>query len=486
MAGATEGIRIAFNSQAFNPSPTWVRVDGGVGLSPHASQSTAAWTVDRGRQFQLDATQTGTATITLLDTTGMFDATNASGPFYTEIGPMRQVNIQLQNPVNNFFYNIFTGFTESWDYTYPATPASVIMQAVVNCVDGFDSLARAELPPDPTGTTTIPPFVGAGAIAQRIAYILNFFTATYGYGMVTSYPTDFGAVFSGNVNTLGSVYNPQTSLLTALMDTADAESGGIANNLFMDKYGNVAFRGRAARFQPEDFQNVGPPTLSKPITFWTVGDAGAAATLANCAPYFDIEWAEDDTRLINAATCYPGGSYNAAQINGQVVTATSYTVGTNSIQKYGPRTHSVPDLYTAGSPASTSNPFLNPAGQTALQETKMYAQSIVDNFCLPVPVIRKIVFKTVAPGGSAGNAWWNLVTGVELGDVITLYLANPGGGGFSRQESGFAVDQFIVEGIHYSVAIGGPYPQVTMSLDVSSRQWSNWWNGYSFYPTKPS
>jgi hypothetical protein len=70
--------------------------------------------------------------------------------------------------------------------------------------------------------------------------------------------------------------------------------------------------------------------------------------------------------------------------------------------------------------------------------------------------------------------------------VITLYLTNPGGGGFSHATDGFPTDQFFVEGIHYNVTIGGQYPQITMSLDVSSRQWSNWFNGYSFYPNPPS
>ena len=484
MAGATDGVRIAFNSQAFDPSPTWVRIDGGVGLSPYASKSLTSYSIDRGRQFLLDATQTGSASLTVYDSTGMFDATNPNGPFFGEIGPMRQVSIAMQNPVNNLFYPLFTGFTETWNYTYPLTPGSTLMQLVVSCVDGFDPLTRAMLPPDVSGTTTFAAVAGTAAVAARIQAVLAYFSMTPYSG--NAYRTDPAAVFSGNVNLLSAVYNAQTSLLTAMQDAANAESGGIANNLFMDKYGNVDFRGRATRFTPQNFENVGPPTLAKPITFWKVGDAGAASTISGCAPYHDIEWAMDDTKLINAAQFYPGGTYTAAQINGQLVTETSYAVGTSSILKYGPRTQSVPDLYTAGSPAITEDAFLNPAGLTGLQETKLFAQSIVDNFSLPVPVVSSLVFQTVAPGTGPGNAWWNFVTGVELGDVLTIYLSDPGGGGFSREESGFAVDQFFVEGIHYQVTIGGPYPQVTLSLDVSSRQWSNWFNGFSFYPTAPS
>ena len=389
MSGATDGIRIAFNSQAFDTDPTWFRVDGGVGLSPDASSSTVSWTVDRGRTYQLDATQTGTASIRLYDTTGMFDATNPSSPFYGGIGPMRQVTVGLQNPVNKLFYPIFTGFTEAWTYTFPDTPSSRIYDATVACVDGFDALSRANIPVDNSGSSIIPPFSGLGSVSWRIQYILSFFTQTPYSGQ--GYPTDTAALFSGNVNVLGAVYNAQTSFLTAIMDTADAESGGLANNLFMDRSGNVAFRGRAARFTPEVYSPGGATPSTPPINFWNAGDIGAANTLSGCAPIYDIQWDLDDAYLINAAQVYPGSANNARLIAEQLVTNNA------QILKYGPRSLSVPDLYTAGSPAITSNPHLNPPGLTGLQETLLFAQAAVDNFNAPVARISKLTFQTVAP-----------------------------------------------------------------------------------------
>lgn len=480
MAGATHGIRIAFNSQAFNPSPTWVRVDGGVGLSPFASASTASYSIDRGRSYQLDATQTGTATINLYDTTGMFDETNPNGPFFGEIGPMRQVSIQIQNPVDGLFYNLFTGFTEKWDYTYPVTPSNVLTNAAVSCVDGFEPLSRAMLPPDPSGTTTFAPINGEGAVAARILAVLAYFSQTP-YGG-SGYPTDPAAIYSGNVNILSAVYNGQTSLLTAILDAADAESGGIANNVFMGKDGNLNFRGRATRFTPENFENVGPPTLAKPITFWKCGDFNAAESMTNVAPIHDIEWGPDQENLVNAAQVYPGGTFTQQQINGQLVT------NNTSVLKYGPRALSVPNLYTAGSPTITGNPFLNPPGLSALQETALYGQAYVDNLSYPFPHISTLSFTTPPPEQKNWAAWWNLVCGVEIGDVITVYTTNPGGGGFSTGGDGFTTDQFFVEGIHYQVTPGGAdhngvqIPQVTMSLDVSPRAWSSFFNGYQWYP----
>ena len=42
--------------------------------------------------------------------------------------------------------------------------------------------------------------------------------------------------------------------------------------------------------------------------------------------------------------------------------------------------------------------------------------------------------------------------------------------------------QFFVENIDYSVTIGGPYPQISLTLEVTPRTWFSTFNGYQFYP----
>ncbi len=466
--GSGQGLFWAPNSQAFNSNPTWNELTG-----------VQSFTVSRGREYLLSKTQTGTATVDLLDTAGKYDPTNAAGPFYGEIGPMRSVNFQLEDQGTHTFRSIFTGFTEIWDFTYPMTPSEAIIQAGLQCVDGFDSLSRAEMPPDASNTTTIPPYVGLDAVRGRMLFILGLFAGPPYSGL--GFPTDTDALFSGNVNILGAVYNPQTGLLTGIQDTADAEFPNVSN-VFMDKWGNLAFRGRGTRFRPFDYTNdPAPATLAAPVSIWNVGDANACATWPTnppgspavngaMAPFYDLAWSEDQTLLVNAAQVYP------INIPTQQSAITDQTV-TNGPQilKYGPRSLSIPNLYTWGSPALTGNPFLNPPGLTAKQECLLFANYFVDNLASPQPYISTLKFQTVAPGTTRGNAWWKLVTSVEIGDVIVLYQTNPGGGGFSAS-------QFFVEKIDYTVTLGGQYPQIALVLQVTPRQWFATFNGYHFYP----
>ena len=313
------GISIAFSTRAFSAAPNWETLSG-----------VAAWTVDRGRPSTLDTTQAGTASITLYDTTGLYDPTNPNSPLYgtatpptpysSYIGPMRAVNIQLQNPTNKEFYNIFTGYTESWSWSFPTTPSNVMMQAVVACADGFEPLTRAELVPDSSNSTTFSPVNGLNAVKIRMLAVLGQFQS-YTAGL-DYFPTDPDAIFSGNVNILSGVYAPHTSLLSALQDAADAEFPGVAN-LFMDKFGNVAFRGRVPRFLPQNYTRTGtsdpadidlPPTVNQPVQFWNVGDYNASETFTDdvMAPITDIGWTEDNASVINACQCYPGGYDSSA------------------------------------------------------------------------------------------------------------------------------------------------------------------------------
>jgi hypothetical protein len=475
----TGGAQIAFQSQAFDTDPTWSGPLKGV----HSVQ------IDRGSNSLLSKAQTGTMTLTFYDETGRYDPTNPNGPFYQEIGPMRSVNYQLLNPVDKSWHSLFTGFTETWDFTYPATPAATIMQAALTCVDGFDALNRAELPPDNQNTTTIPPFVGLDAVKGRMFYILSFFAGPPYSG--NGYPTDPAAIFSGNVNVFNAVYNPQTTLLTALQDTGDAEFPNVSNT-FMDKFGNIAFRGRGPMFLPDAYYNASGPTVLQPVTFWNVGDANACSTWPTnppnspvntaLAPFNDLGWDRDQTTLVNACEAYPGniGTQTAA------LTDQLQTNGL-SILKNGPRTLSIPDLYTAGTPpgspdqyvSATANPFLNPAGLSAKQECLLFANYFVQNLADTQDYVNELKFVTVEPGTTRGNQWWQMVCGVEIGDVVVLYVTDPGGGGMTGE-------QFFVRGIHYDIEIGGPYPQITMTLDVLPRSWFSTFNGFVFYPDIPA
>jgi hypothetical protein len=471
-ASAGEGIRIAFTSSTYETSPVWVRLDDPSypnASFPNNQNVVTAWTSDRGRQYELDKTQAGTATITLEDPTGVFDPTNKSGPFFGNIGPLAQAKITVQNPVDGSYHDMFTGFVESWDWTF-ADQSARLMLPVVNLTDGFELLSRAEVVPDSTGTTT---YV-AQQVDDRINAVLND----------AGWPASWRNIFTGNVDMQQTVYNPQTSTLAVMQDAADAEFPNVAN-VFMDRWGQVAFRGRWSRLNPANYEtrdvNANPQPGSKQIIVWNVGDRNAAQTFGY-APISDIEWTLDLKNVINACLCMP---YNIVQ---NLISANLKTDPT-SINQYGTRVLSIPDLLITSSivgPVGSPFPATQPGGDgvnkpasdsngSGVNETAIFGQYFVDNYKNPVEMISKITFQTIPPNDSLGPAWWKFVTGVEIGDIVIVTETNPGGGGFKAT-------QFFVEGIHNQVSVGyANVPQWTMNLDLSPRSWYSKFDGVTYF-----
>ena len=60
MADPTGRFLIAFDDPTLEPDPTWTRIDS----YPHLVTS---YTIDRGRQYELDRTDTGRATVQIAD-----------------------------------------------------------------------------------------------------------------------------------------------------------------------------------------------------------------------------------------------------------------------------------------------------------------------------------------------------------------------------------------------------------------------------------
>ncbi|MDH6123449.1 hypothetical protein [Kitasatospora sp. GP82] len=91
--------------------PSWPRISFALAFNVGGPQSgTPYWTdltarlrdtwtaTQGGRQYELDAVQAGTATFTLDNTDGMFDSTNAAGPYYGAIRPFRRARLTATWP----------------------------------------------------------------------------------------------------------------------------------------------------------------------------------------------------------------------------------------------------------------------------------------------------------------------------------------------------------------------------------------------------
>lgn len=390
----------------------------------------SSYTIDRGRSYELDKNSPGTASITLIDTTGELDPTNPAYPF----NPMTPATIALRNPVTATTHQIFTGYVSRFDYDLYQTEKYAV--ATLELVDGMDLLSAVEmtgatfgdLAPLPGYPSTFihpePYFDRDDQVADRINQVLN--QAGYSVGL--------REIFSGNVKVRETAYAPRASALSAIEDAADAEFPGVAN-FYFQKDGRATFHGRLARFFPD----VAQYHISK----WRAGDHAAVTADSTRSLIFELSFDKDKDKVINWAISTPQGIADSAH-NGQVVKDAS------SIATYGTRSISFENLLTYGG-------YLG--GTTALVETKKFATYYVNNYKTPRARINRITFKRLPPSHANAGKVWAILCGVDISDIIRLKTTHQGGG--------FDED-FYVEGLHYSCQpLSNTYDDVTLTLDVS-------------------
>lgn len=115
--------------------------DGDAGSTTFTTVNALAFNSRIGRTSESEATQPGSATITLDNRQRTFDPTHASGPHYGSLLPARQVRVKAT--WNSVDYYPFVGWVESWPQTL--TPG-VVQDIDVPCVDALGLVAMAELP----------------------------------------------------------------------------------------------------------------------------------------------------------------------------------------------------------------------------------------------------------------------------------------------------------------------------------------------------
>lgn len=419
-----QGICVAPDDATLEGSPTWTRLDG--------TYQVTDWHIDRGRQYELDTTGTGTASISLVDTTGDFDPTNGGGTFGADRPlVMRQAAINVQNPTDSSYNTLFRGFVSS--VTYAPYVSETMANVTLDLVDGLAVLGAAEMTSDGTfGTTAVNgniQFAGDTALTAVQTRINNVLDQL-------GWPSGMRSIFTGNVKLQNAIYAPRTPVLTVIQDAADAEWPNVAN-FYMSRGGLATFHGRLARFDPTN------PDYG--ITTWYLGDYAAAhaspSTVVPISPPLEIVM--DDQNLFTAATATPQGVADSA-ISGQ------YTTAPASIAAYGTRTWSAENLLTNGG-----------SGTSALVETLKFATHIVTNYAAPRIRVGQVTVRPQAPAGEFGTATWAMLMGVDISDVVQITTTQAGGGGFFS-------NQFFVEGVHYdAVPMNPTNPEITLALDVS-------------------
>lgn len=123
-------VEVAFATNPGNPVPVWTDITAYVRSA----------SIRRGRQHELDQQQAGTATLTLANSDGRFDPTNAGSPYSPNVLPMRR--IRVSGIYSATTYPIFSGFIESWPQTWVGNNVGTV---TITATDGFKVLGLKAL-----------------------------------------------------------------------------------------------------------------------------------------------------------------------------------------------------------------------------------------------------------------------------------------------------------------------------------------------------
>jgi len=243
----------------------------------------------RGRNALADQFQTGTLTLRIVDQNGDFNPTNASGPYYTLLTPMKKVQITATYGANT--YSIFSGFITSYINTQPKD-ATEVAYTTIQAVDAFRLAQNAQI-------STVTGATAGDLSGTRINQILD----------QINWPSTARDIDAGLTTLQADPGTPRTSL-TALQTVTDSEYGAF----YVDTNGEFVFQDRSV----------------------TAGSIGGTVTTFNDdgtgIPYANANWKLDDTLIFNSAQVSRSGGSPQTAIN------------QDSIDKYFIHSYNLQDL----------------------------------------------------------------------------------------------------------------------------------------------
>jgi hypothetical protein len=459
MAGGVR-VGVAFDATTLEPSPTWTYLTD-------TSNLVAGYEIDRGRQYEFDKTDTGTATVTLFDQDGVLDPTNASGPYFGKIDPLLQIKVDLWNPVISGWVERFRGFILEYDYSvqpwaYQDGSGNTVgvTSLTLSCADLFAILDKIEMYPDLVSSAPAfgdpPPTASAGNVFFDNASAHDRIEQVLGNAGIDP---AFYVVFTLNVNLQETVYSPGQSVLEVIQEAADAEFPTVSN-VYCDRLGRVAVHGRLAKFTPSTVA-AGAGTAAWDFTQWKAGDGKAvAASPSDTAHIRTFAFNRGWSKVFNYAYCSPKDIADA-DIAGQV------SRDATSIGDFGYCPWSAESLIIG---APTGDPLTGADADTltgldALAACKTFADYIVANYKTPRDRITEITFRSIDPLSTGASANWDLLTRADISDQVVVTVRGPGDGPAGAIFNGAT---FFIEGLRETVApLNGTYGDVTLSLDLS-------------------
>jgi hypothetical protein len=242
--------------------------------------------IRRGRSDLDQDFGAGTCTVQFLDFNGDFNPQNATGPYFGDLIPGRQ--LQVRAATGGVGYDLFAGYITSYDLSYElGSPVAVV---TVEAVDALRLLSLASL-----STVTD---AGPGDLpGVRIDDILD----------EVDWPVTARTVQPGSV-TLQDDPGSVRSVLAALRTVEQSELGA----LFVDGSGSVVFLSR---------QGVAEAAVATPLTF---SDQGTGI------PYAQLDFIFDDVEILNDVT--------VSRVGGSPQTATDSSSVTQYFRRSTQRT----------------------------------------------------------------------------------------------------------------------------------------------------
>jgi hypothetical protein len=440
-------VGIAFDDGPLVADPTWTFIDA------LYSNLVAAIDTQSGKQTNRDSTDTGTATVQLNDTQGLFDPNNASSPYFGKLDG-KQILIQIWNPVTAAWHPRWRGTID--DYGYVINPATnpdgslVIANIQVDCVDVFDYLGGYELTPGLDGDTPPAAALGtvfyedtAGTLQDRIIQILAD----------TGVDSTRYVAFTGNVSVQETQYEAGSAALSALRDCADAEAPTIAN-IYCDRFGRFVFHGFYSRADPDGVAATTTPDIWD-FQRWKLGDGLAVQADADRAQIRVLGYSRARSDIINAAVCWPHGMAQT-DIPGQVF------IDATSISDYG--RHSAPPMTDLIIKEGTTSGF------DAKTQCAKYAELLVKNQKDPTERITAIMLKSIDPSDTRAAKVWDAITRADISDIANVSVGYPAGTGIQDKDNYIEGVSCVIRPL-WPVEKGG-YDYVELSLDLTPAEWT--------------
>lgn len=438
-------VSIAFSSPTFTWEPTWTDI---AAISPSL---VARYEINRGNEDEFEHSTDDTATVTINDREGILDPTNAAGAYYTLIEPLKQIKLELWNPIAEEWQCRFRGFIEEYNYvvdpwTHQNAGGDTIgnMALEIECQTIPAPLSRIEMQPGEFGFSGGP--YGVIFYEDEPAQ-----TRIEGVWTNTGIPDEFLVCFSLNVNLQESTYSAGQNVMEVIQEAVDAEFPTVAND-YADRFGRFVVHGRLAKFDP-DTVSAGAGDDAWDFHHWKSGDGKAVAlSPTDTAQIRAFSFNRGESKVYNSALCTPK-NIAIADIAGQ------YVKDLTSIGQFGYRSWSSEDLIVDSGTLT---------GNNAKDECLAYANYIKLNYAEPRNRVTQLAFKSMDPAWTGAAATWSLLTKCDISDLIDITVSDPG----VDNTGGFNAEPFFIEGIRETAEpLNGEYALVTLELSVSPQSY---------------